>query len=51
MENKMCEWKMCTEKAKAVENYNGMLYSVCTYHKRVINKQKKADHKYEDDQE
>lgn len=42
-ENQMCEWHMCTEKAKVVETYKGQLYQVCVEHRRVINKQKKAD--------
>lgn len=39
----MCEWKMCTEKAKWVESYKGLLYHLCTLHRRTINKQKKLD--------
>lgn len=40
---KMCEWHMCTEKATTTESYGGRLYNLCEEHKRLINKQKKAD--------
>lgn len=45
-EKKMCEWNMCTEKAKFVETYKGQLYELCTDHRRLINKQKKLDNNY-----
>ena len=45
-EGKMCEWSMCSEKATVVESCKGMLYNVCVPHRRIINKQKKADNNY-----
>ncbi len=42
-EHKMCDYKMCSQKAKWVESYKGELFNLCTAHRRLINKQKKAD--------
>jgi hypothetical protein len=39
----MCDWSMCTEKAKQVEIYKGGLYTLCTAHARHLRKQKKVD--------
>ena len=40
---KICEWHMCMEKATKLETYKGLLHSLCVEHRRLINKQKKAD--------
>lgn len=41
--NQICEWDMCMEKATTTEIYKGQLYCVCATHKKLINRQKKAD--------
>lgn len=46
-QNKMCEWHMCTEKATVVAVSKGQLFNVCVGHRRIINKQNRADNNYE----
>lgn len=39
IKNKMCEWKMCSNKATVTTPYKGELYNVCIAHRRLIRKQ------------
>lgn len=43
LEKKMCDWKMCSEKATTFESYKGQLHALCREHLRLVKKQKEAD--------